>query len=857
VSRTGIQTSQEQLAEFVAQRAVLQSIASGAPLRETLTILTQQIERCTVGLKATVMLVEGRRLRSAAGPSLPEEYNRVADGIPIGEGFGSCGTAAHRGKQVIVRNIQEDPLWKNYRDIAQRYGLSACWSTPILSARGEVLGTFALYYGEPRNPEPEELRLVQELSLLAAIAIERQRAGESLDESERRFGELIEGLDAVYWEAEPEPLRYTYVSPRVEELLGHAVARWLSDPALWASLIHEDDREPTLRRRHEALQEPRDYECEYRVRAGDGRVVWLRELVQVKRAPGGAWSLRGVMLDVTPQHETELAREALLGRVAESQALLQATVEQMPQGVIIVAAPSGTVLMANDRAQRILGFPVKPGEKLAPYSWLPLFHRDGEPAAAQVWPLMRAFAGEAVSEETELIRADGTRGALVVSARPAWDTSGGVVAGVVVLSDVSEARQVERTQRFLAEASAKLVDSLDAATIARTVVSLSVAELADWCSLFSFTDGDDGALRCLASAHRDATKARLVCELERLVAPCEERPLGLAQVLANGEPQLVSQSGEAPFAPSGRQPEVVRLLRVLGTTATMTVALKTRSRTIGAMVFGSSQPHRRYGAGELLVAQELAQRVALALDNARLYREGREAVRRRDRFLAVAAHELNTPLTSLMLRLQSMLLDFNKPCVDLEMMRERARVAEQQTTRLARLVSELLDVSRMRADRLSLDRESMDLVEVVRAAVVRLHAEIAAKGIDVAVHAPTPVIGKWDRSRLEQVITNLISNAVKYGRGGPVRVTVEADDTTARLSVEDEGIGMSPELMKRIFRPFERGGDVGQYGGLGLGLYITDQLVRAHGGLVRVHSAPGQGSTFIIELPRSAAPPIA
>jgi signal transduction histidine kinase len=212
-------------------------------------------------------------------------------------------------------------------------------------------------------------------------------------------------------------------------------------------------------------------------------------------------------------------------------------------------------------------------------------------------------------------------------------------------------------------------------------------------------------------------------------------------------------------------------------------------------------------------------------------------------------------MASLKLRLQSMLLDFKKPCVDLEVMRERARVAEHQTTRLARLVGELLDVSRIRADRLGLDREQVDLVEIVRAAMMRLRDAIAAKGIDVAVHAPTPVVDSWDRSRLEQVVTNLISNAVKYGRGGPVRITVAGDTDTARLSVTDEGIGMAPELIERIFRPFERGGAAGQYGGLGLGLYITDQLVRAHGGVVRVRSVPGQGSTFTIELPRNVVAP--
>jgi signal transduction histidine kinase len=127
----------------------------------------------------------------------------------------------------------------------------------------------------------------------------------------------------------------------------------------------------------------------------------------------------------------------------------------------------------------------------------------------------------------------------------------------------------------------------------------------------------------------------------------------------------------------------------------------------------------------------------------------------------------------------------------------------------------------------------------------------------VAIHAPQPVVGRWDPVRLEQVLTNLLSNALKYGEGRPVRVAVGATPETATLEVEDHGIGMSAEVIGRIFHPFERGVPAGHYGGLGLGLYITEQIVRAQGGSIKVRSIPKQGAVFTVELPRNGPPPSA
>jgi signal transduction histidine kinase len=212
---------------------------------------------------------------------------------------------------------------------------------------------------------------------------------------------------------------------------------------------------------------------------------------------------------------------------------------------------------------------------------------------------------------------------------------------------------------------------------------------------------------------------------------------------------------------------------------------------------------------------------------------------------------MRTPLTSLQFLLHTIQRRFEsgQPEKAVEgLVRARA-----QLHRLSQLTEELLDVSRITAGRLRLELEEFDLAEVARE-VADLQRDSAARtGSELRFEALSPVTGVWDRSRLEQVVTNLLSNAVKFGGGKPITVRVEADAEGATLTVRDEGIGISASDQARIFERFERAVSKQSYGGLGLGLWITHQIVAAHGGRIRVESDPGQGSTFRVALPRKAA----
>ncbi len=262
------------------------------------------------------------------------------------------------------------------------------------------------------------------------------------------------------------------------------------------------------------------------------------------------------------------------------------------------------------------------------------------------------------------------------------------------------------------------------------------------------------------------------------------------------------------------------------------------------------------GSGRVLgygtITRDITDRRRSDKERERILKELGEAVRLRDEFLSVASHELKTPLTPLSLKLQALALaaraEPDSPLAqrllrDLEMMRRQVR-------RLAELVNDLLDVSRITTGRMKLNYEQVDLPVLVREVVTRFEPQAERAGCSLDLNCEDSVAGEWDRLRLEQVVTNLLSNALKYGAGKPVHVQVRSGVTRAWVVIRDEGIGIESEAIDRIFDKFERAVSSQHYGGLGLGLYVTRQIVEAMGGEVRATSTPGQGATFTVELPR-------
>jgi PAS domain S-box-containing protein len=288
---------------------LLAMIRTQAPLPKILEVLCTQIEQRHPGLHCSVLLLDadGTTLRHGAAPSLSTEYSRLVDGVQIGPCAGSCGTAAYRKQSVMVSDIATDPLWKDCRQFALPYGLRACWSSPIASQGGKVLGTFAVYYGEPRTPDAEHVQLVTHATHLAGIAIEHDRAKAELRAAEARYRTLVERLPAITYIAElGAGGPWHYVSPQIETMVGFSPEEWLSDPMNWMNHIYPEDREIVLDAENLFQQTHDLFHAEYRMCARDGRVLWFRdEGVLLEQSEGRGLLMQGVMYDITERKRLE------------------------------------------------------------------------------------------------------------------------------------------------------------------------------------------------------------------------------------------------------------------------------------------------------------------------------------------------------------------------------------------------------------------------------------------------------------------------------------------------------------------------------------------------------------------------
>ncbi|MFL5300063.1 MAG: ATP-binding protein, partial [Anaeromyxobacteraceae bacterium] len=412
------------------------------------------------------------------------------------------------------------------------------------------------------------------------------------------------------------------------------------------------------------------------------------------------------------------------------------------------------------------------------------------------------------------------------------DDGGTTIRGFSV--DITSATRAEEALAFLDRAGTGLVRTLDFEATLASAARIPVPFLADWCSVEvrpahapePFTavahadPGWEDAVRQVAAWPELAAAERGACIVT-------EVPLSLTALREDLPPAV------AP-------------------TSMIVVPLTARGRVLGQMRLARCSPNGGYGVHELRLADELGRRSAQALDNALLYRDAREAIRVRDEFLSIASHELRTPLTPVKLHVEGVkrfvAAQFPDCGARLELAR-RLDTCDRQLDRAARLVSNLLDVSRLRTGRFDLEVGECDLRDLVVEVAGRFSEELAHVGRRVELRTTAPVPGRWDRARLDQVVTNLVSNAVRYGGSQPILIACSRDDERAVLTVSDQGPGIAEKDLARIFERFESGPDSRSHGGLGLGLYIARRIVEAHGGAITVSSAPGAGTTFTVELP--------
>lgn len=531
---------------------------------------------------------------------------------------------------------------------------------------------------------------------------------------------------------------------------------------------------------------------------------------------------------------------------------LRLTLETAPES-ILVETPQGRFLYANRDARDSIG--VRSMEELA----------SGDPALVdsifemrdeqgRPWTLQKLSAErERRAGDFTIVfhvrnRLDGSEHWRQVRSRTLRDAAGAPRLFVTTWHDLSQRRRVEEGLRLRAEAGRLLASSLDYQTTLDNLARLVVPVIADAC-LIDVID-EDGAIRRPAAAAATPEEERIIQALRRY-PPLWGSQHPLLGTLQTGQPLL---HGELPppvrenLHAAARSPEHLELLLSIGFRSGLAVPLVARGQILGVLSLCMTSSGRRYTKDDLEVAEDLGRMAGLSLDNARLYLRAQRALQQRDDFLHVAAHELKTPLTSLRGFAQLALRQLQRGEGGPEDVARSLERVDSSSQKLGRLVGQLLDLSRLEAGRLKIERRPEDLAAIVRRAIADFRGREAHCAVEL--RGPEALPCRCDALRVEQVLLNLLDNAVKFSpEGSPVVVTLSAEGGGDRIAVQDRGVGIPPEHRARVFDRFYQAHADSYASGMGLGLHISHEIVELHGGRLTAEFPDEGGTRFVVWIP--------
>lgn len=535
----------------------------------------------------------------------------------------------------------------------------------------------------------------------------------------------------------------------------------------------------------------------------------------------------------------ELHRYEYELRAAEAR--FRSIIQRTADGIVILSEDSN-VEFVNPAAERLFGRPA--AELLGNDFGFPVV--NGE------------------TTEMDIVR-PGEDGELVAELRVSATTWNGASARLVSLRDVTDrkraeerahrlvveqaarehAENVSRRARFIAEASAVLDSSLDPNATLLSLARLIVPRVADWCVIDLV---DDDRIRRVAGVHADPEKQALLEELKQQFPPYADSPQPSARVVRTGATEVHR----------GLTPDRLRKLTVndahaelllrLGTRSSMTIPLRARETVIGAITFVCSE--RDFDEADVGLGDEIAIGAARAVENARLYEAALAANRSKANFLAVMSHELRTPLNAIIGYTELLLTGICGELVDDQ--KTKLHRVHSSATHLLQLIEEILTFAQMDTGNEYVKPYDSSLREIVDQVVAIAEPLARERGLEMHVHAPDPHVSVFtDPRKLRQIMLNLLSNAVKFTQQGSVTLTVELSGDELVVAVADTGIGIAPEDMEAIFRPFwQAEGPLTRHaGGTGLGLSVSRRLAELLGGSITVVSQPDLGSTFTLRIP--------
>jgi PAS domain S-box-containing protein len=673
---------------------------------------------------------------------------------------------------------------------------------------------------------------------------ERRQSEEQLRQTQERLDLALRGADLALWDWNVATGDVVF-NQRWAEMRGYRPDEVRGHVDSWISAVHPEDWPRVQKVLEDYFQGRRsDYEVEHRVRTKSGQWIWIldRGKVFARNERGEPIRMLGTELDITARKQSE---EAL--RLAEARA---AGILSISADAIISIDEDQRITLLSDGAEKIFGY-LKEEVIGAPLDML-IPDRFREVHGPHV---QRFAAGH------ETARRMGTRGAEIVGVRkngqefPA-DAAiskldvGGQRILTVSLRDITEQKRVEDEHRFLSEVGPLLASTtLDLEETLTRIARIAVRDLADVCIVdLSDRDGTDRRRRVVS---RDPSMARL-CDVLQQIPMDPERPDPIRTAVEARGPILMRRLSPEDIEGLSQTDDHLRALEALGLQSAMVVPLLAHGRLLGTIALTSVASSRVYGPEDMRVAQELANRSALAIENARLYRTAQRAIQMRDEVLRIVAHDLRGPLAIIV--------------IEAGLLRRRGPEPERRSTtsaeaiksaaaRMNRLIQDFLDVARMEAGRLHVEPCRTQPVQIASHAVESQRPLASAASLDLQVDLAQDLPDVWaDRDRLHQVFENLIGNALKFTESGG-RITVGAATQKAEVLfwVADTGFGIAAEDQPHVFDQFWQARTDRRHG-VGLGLQIVKGIVQAHGGRVWVESKPHRGSTFFFTIPTATRP---
>lgn len=827
------------------QKEALELALSGAPLEAVLSRLLRTAQQ-VMGEDAfgAIFLLGpgGRRLHLGASAGVPEIYLRAVEDFPIGSGVTPCAAAVVTARPVVIEDLTADaflaehdganPRWRDYLDIVKQLSLRSCWIQPIRKPGGAPLGVLAVYHDRPQQPAPTEMSALALLGDTAALIVERYMRAEERVQTQEALRLRTEQFETLFRES---PLaiylvgadfRIREVNPvarpvfgDIPDLIGRDFGEVLR--LLWPSHYAEE----LIGRFRRTLETGEPYYTLERTderRIDRGVTEYYEWQINRIRLPEGGL---GVVCHFRDVSERKRMEDAL--RVSEER--LRLALEAGRMGVGEWNLETGAVYWSSE-LEVIRGFaPGSFGGTLEESR--SSIHPDDRARVQSAYAPLIESGGE-LTIEYRVIRPDGGERWMEDRAKLFPEAAGAPRRMIGVSTDITERKRAESMSDAFSAMDLVIHSKHEVASLVQVALREACAALGMETAAVLIRQGSYWVVQ-----HVHGFPARII----GMRMNDEEEPHA---VLAIRELRPVV------IGDSWNDPRVNREhMRKWNNRAVIVLPLVVRGEAIGAVFFNDHHGPRSLGDLETRFGARFAASLALAIENARLIGELQGADRTKDEFLAMLAHELRNPLAPI--RNAAELLARANP--DPTQAAQAAAIIGRQTNQLTRLVDDLLDVSRLTQGRIVLQRNVVLVSEVIEHAMETVAPLLEEKRHKLSVAREGVLRVAGDPARLSQCIVNLATNAAKYtDPGGDLRIESLAEGDEAVIRISDNGIGISAQLMPRIFDLFvqgNRGLDRAQ-GGLGIGLSVVKRLVEMHGGRISAFSpGAGQGSTFEMRLP--------